>query len=805
MAGKDGDKANPTAEDKGKGKASSTPQERTPAQTRSAPGDINAQILQIQRRAEQVRQSTPSRTEQPSSSNSAANPRSPATTTSTKTVSTSSRSSAGPRSPAVGAASRTPTDRDVTSNTAVAVSESSEAPTKKKRKTRRGKKKRKTPPEVDGQTTVGDGSGSESDEASIATTEPALSTKSAGKRPMMAAEGSNGSTATQLAGADSKGDSGVLKDISNGVSTPVKKEEQKATQPDTSGSGNGTKNATHEASGKDDQSPIRGGSVGREEEALTALGSGKGPTYAGVVRRSSRMGVPANRQEEPIDETSILSTSPSRSSSRASSRNAVSKDDTSRRSSGSVDINSREGENDKVDAEQKKLLTRYRKETENLREQLEGQSTDLWKRDAEIHELTIELNDLRRVEGDLRQRIRAQELDIASAGKENSQLNEDLTGTTTSLDNVIKDVKAKSKILAQIEKEMEQLRNENKELKEENKANLARFDKYEVQCKELMNQVVNSPLREENAKLKSENEEARAELGTTRQHLQDLQAEQADLRKQVRKGNGKRKPSALSLELAELTSKKEEVDETEKNDSCTEICGEERSASMPSEHGSAPVYDLNAPATIAIGRSSQDMITSPLPSASSTPHSSIQTPKPLGQPEDNESKVAETNARLDASTQTCLKSCVSSSTQTAKIERLEIPIDGKTSGAAHIGVNGRWSVQKGKAELAKPSIETKTDAHASEVKDASVQATEQTISSPQSRSRRFLMFLFIIVVWVMIILWGQDEESLWLEANDISRAAFVGTRDRTLGPFPWLETLRFDLIVWMQIDRVLPG
>ncbi|KAK2805522.1 hypothetical protein FQN50_006146 [Emmonsiellopsis sp. PD_5] len=658
MAGKDGDKANPPAEDKGKGKASSTPQERTPGQSRSAPGDINAQILQIQRRAEQVRQSISSRPEQPSSSNSAANPRSPATTASTKTTSTSSRSSAGPRSPAVGAASGTPADRDVTSNTAVAVSESGEAPRKKKRKTRRGKKKRKTPPEVDGQTTVNDGSGSESDEASVATTEPALSAKAAGKRPMRATEGSNGSTATPLAGADLKGDSGVIRDISNGVSTPMKKEEQKATQPETSGSGNGAKSATNEAAGKDDQSPVRSGSVGAEEEALTALGSGKGPTYAGIVRRSSRMGVPANRQEEPIDETSILSMSRSSSSSGSSSGNAVSKDDTSRRS----------GENDEVDAEQKKLLARYRKEIENLREQLEGQSTDLLRRNTEICDLKTELSNLRGAEGDLQQRIKAQDLLIAAASKDNSQLKEDLADKTTSLANVIKDVKEKSKIVDQIEKEMEHLRDENNELKKENKANLARFDKYEAECTKLMSQVVNSPLRAENAQLKSENEEVKAELNATRQHLQDLQAEQADLRKLVRNGNGKRKPSALSQELAELGSKKEEVDEAEKS-----------------------------------------------------------------------------------------------------------------------------------------TTETKADARAPEVKDALVQTTEQVIASPRSRLRRFLMIIFIIVVWVMIILWGQDEESLWLEANDISRAAFVGTRDRTLGPFPWLETLRFDLIVWIQIDRVLPG
>ncbi|OJD19172.1 hypothetical protein AJ78_00874 [Emergomyces pasteurianus Ep9510] len=116
------------------------------------------------------------------------------------------------------------------------------------------------------------------------------------------------------------------------------------------------------------------------------------------------------------------------------------------------------------------------------------------------------------------------------------------------------------------------------------------------------------------------------------------------------------------------------------------------------------------------------------------------------------------------------------------------------------------SIQTGNVDAFEASTETHIAAGIPDMKGVLVQTEPPVTALRGSGVGRGFRLALIMLAWAVIILWGhKEDQQLWLEANGLSQVALVGIRDRSLGPFPWLERLRYDLIVWLQVDRVLPG
>ncbi|OJD23977.1 hypothetical protein ACJ73_04665 [Blastomyces percursus] len=148
---------------------------------------------------------------------------------------------------------------------------------------------------------------------------------------------------------------------------------------------------------------------------------------------------------------------------------------------------------------------------------------------------------------------------------------------------------------------------------------------------------------------------------------------------------------------------------------------------------------------------------------------------------------------LEASTQTVCELGVSRGTHTYDLDALEASTQTEVGSKVH--------------EMKMWEVSTQTDiaTGVGGTKDVMVQ-TEPVTVTQGSELARSLRLVLIMFAWTAIILWGHTEDQrLWLDANGVSRAALVGMRDRSLGPFLWIEQLRYDLIAWLQVDRVLPG
>ncbi|KLJ05651.1 hypothetical protein EMPG_09361 [Blastomyces silverae] len=174
---------------------------------------------------------------------------------------------------------------------------------------------------------------------------------------------------------------------------------------------------------------------------------------------------------------------------------------------------------------------------------------------------------------------------------------------------------------------------------------------------------------------------------------------------------------------------------------------------------------------------------------------------------------------LEASTQTVCELGVSRGNQTVKLDILEASTQTET--VCELGISrGNQTV---KLDVLEASTQTEVEEMVHEVKmlEASTQTdkaagaremidmlvqTEPVTVTQGSELARSLRLALIMFAWAAIILWGHKEDQrLWLDANGVSRAALVGMRDRSLGPFLWIEQLRYELVVWLQVDRVLPG
>ncbi|KAI2085982.1 hypothetical protein LOZ36_003617 [Ophidiomyces ophidiicola] len=84
-----------------------------------------------------------------------------------------------------------------------------------------------------------------------------------------------------------------------------------------------------------------------------------------------------------------------------------------------------------------------------------------------------------------------------------------------------------------------------------------------------------------------------------------------------------------------------------------------------------------------------------------------------------------------------------------------------------------------------------------EMKDTPVQ-TEPVIIS-ESGWWRGLMLVFLMLIWVFLIFWNRNgQQQMWLEANDGSGLAPISS-------IFFLPELRYNLNVWLQVDRVMLG
>jgi hypothetical protein len=423
--------------------------------------------------------------------------------------------------------------------------------------------------------------------------------------------------------------------------------------------------------------------------------------------------------------------------------------------------------------QQAKENIRMRALIEEYGEKLALQEHQMEQQQQQVNMLKMELENLRR-------QMRTKDFFIKSAEKENTQLSEDLTASTASLGAVGKDMKALVKQLAYQENDMAKLHGEMERLAAEKDVHLAKIDRYESEREMLLADLVNGPVRKENRCLKSQLGEAQTELASANQSLQDLEEELAALTKlQKRVQQSQRVPSALSVESGEnMVEGQGEREESEGVAVQAEDVDERRE---PSAGQSGGVRNPFIPAELRVGSASR-AVNAQLAKGSSpaTRASEFQ----LGSPT-SFWDVGETTATGFQVPKALLY-------QGAETKDAEV--------AVQAGLTAWSSAQTSEVEVLEASTWTEAQVVVvRETKDALVQ-TEGI--APGSRCWEGIFTVIIMLCWAAILLWShKEDQKRWLAANDVSRTALIGLRGRSLGPFPWLEKLRYSLNASLQLTR----
>jgi hypothetical protein len=123
-----------------------------------------------------------------------------------------------------------------------------------------------------------------------------------------------------------------------------------------------------------------------------------------------------------------------------------------------------------------------------------------------------------------------------------------------------------------------------------------------------------------------------------------------------------------------------------------------------------------------------------------------------------------------------------------------------TEAAAQAGLTVSSSAQTGEVEFLEASTQTESRVvGVRETKDALMQTKG---IAPGSRWWEGIFVAIIMLSWAVSLLWShKEDQKRWLAVNDESRTAPIGLRGRSLGPFPWLEKMRYNLIVSLQLNR----
>ncbi|OAX83556.1 hypothetical protein ACJ72_02086 [Emergomyces africanus] len=518
-------------------------------------------------------------------------------------------------------------------------------------------------------------------------------------------------------------------------------------------------------------------------------------------------------------------------------------------------------------ARKTQLVNHYLKENEALQEKAEEFDSSILTQEDDISEQQEQIVRLKAAVEEFQRQVQNQESFIKIAEQDKSRLEAELKSSVKSLRRTERDRKALKETLSKMEKDMAQMKNEVDKLIGDKNGCLATISRYESERDMLLCQLRHGPTRLETVRLESELLEKSAELAVANQNFKDLQREFTALRKGEKKEKEKHTPSILSTELRLLGDEKEEDWEPSIDQSGVERnpfaplslpvmvpslfqFGEPTSRGNGGERdetkyqlpntflrqteeaakGLISIASVNAtthteiPAGSAIskpknkvevlGASTQTETNLELSSHNSTPSNTAEvgvSTQTIAGADADEFEI------LDASIQTMHEPDVSSEDQTIKLDVLA----GSTQKEADVGVHMVTmleastqtvveidisnSTQTRKVGVFEASTQTYIANGVCDMRDVQVQTDPVTVLRGSGVGQKIRLAL-IMLAWVVIIHWGHTkDQQLWLEANGLTHSAFVGIRDRSLGPFPWLEQLRYDLIIWLQIDRVLPG
>ncbi|PGG98722.1 hypothetical protein GX51_06652 [Blastomyces parvus] len=495
-------------------------------------------------------------------------------------------------------------------------------------------------------------------------------------------------------------------------------------------------------------------------------------------------------------------------------------------------------------AQKTQLVNRYHKENEELQGTVVELDSSILTQEDDNNEQQSQVDELKMRVDEFQRKLRNQESFIERAQQEQSRLEEELNARSISLKSTEKDKKALKELVSKMENDMVQKENDIARLIEEGNRFFATISNYESERDELLYQLQSGPTQEENCRLEAELLEKNAELAVANQNFKDLQREYTALKKREKKEQGKRTLSPLSTELLLLGDGQEEDWEPAIDQS-----GVERNPFAPlrSPITTPRLFQFGEPTTSGNGiegneimlnipktllrLSSEETMDSEFPMCLDASTQTETTPSALSSMPKNEVEVLAVSTQTPAyvelgshsSTQTNVVEMLEASTQTIAgpaRDELEM-LEASTQTAWKHGVSrGNQTV---KLEILESSTQTAVDAGVHEVKmmesstqtdiaagvcetiDVLVQTEPVTVTQGGELSQSLKLAL-IMLAWAVIMLWGhREDQRLWLDANGVSRAALVGMKDRSLGPFLWIEQLRYVLVVWLQVDRVLPG
>ncbi|PGH09013.1 hypothetical protein AJ79_05808 [Helicocarpus griseus UAMH5409] len=524
------------------------------------------------------------------------------------------------------------------------------------------------------------------------------------------------------------------------------------------------------------------------EEALTAVGSGQGPTFTKTKRRArpSKAQKRQRQLEASLQQDSQKSPETPESEIKMRENPTVSPANTS--SDNELSLEQIEGlfgtanlpESSELDhikgfmLAQRRIITDktrkvsdYKLKYQALLETADDFESSTLTQEEEKNEQQEQINKLNAMVNDLKRQLKREEHSRKSAEQEVTRVKTDLAAKVYAMEVMHNDKKRADMVAWELKMEANQLEEQLKE---------ASLDKTVANGQICMLEGVQRVLSEKLAKAQEETVRLQTELAKRDDAVRRVETEISEMKTEV--SVAKHNNRGLQKEILKLRK-------------LHGVLGERTGASVLSaELGEwDPLIDQSG-----VGRNPF----SPTPSGSGTRGEA-------------DAQVSRAPLRLDAGTQTEAPGNPSAATQTAKPKAVHASVQTKAPGLR------TSTTQTRKPRVASASTQTRARG---EVRDALVQ-TEAGASTSQrdagaqtepvtvlqgSGLRRALKLALIMLVWAAIVTWGhKEDQKLWLDANDVSRTALIGLRERSLGPFPLIDQLRFNLIVWLDLDRVLPG
>ncbi|EGC44797.1 conserved hypothetical protein [Histoplasma capsulatum var. duboisii H88] len=517
-------------------------------------------------------------------------------------------------------------------------------------------------------------------------------------------------------------------------------------------------------------------------------------------------------------------------------------------------------------ARKTQLVNNCLKENETLQETVEEFDSSILTQEDDKNEQQGQIDKLKTMVDEFRRQMQSQESFIKIAEQDRSRLEEELKSSATSLKSAERDRKALKESVSKMTEDMAKMQNDIVQLTGEKNGFLVTISKYESELDMLLCQLHNGPTQTENVRLAAELLEKNAELAVANQNFKDLQREFTALRKREKKEQGRRMPSALNTELRFLGDGKEEeweplIDQSGVERNPFALLSSPVTPTLfqfgePISFGAGGEKEVTykIPKTFLHRTGEETKDSDSLVCPNGCPQTET-SPRVLRLMENEELEVLEASTQtqiyvelgrdnsaqtnvvemleaftqtiagdgalesevFEASTQTMCELGVSRGSQTTQLGFSEGSSQTEADVRVHtvkmleafsqttVGIDFSTSPQTDTVALLEASTQTDRNYGACEMTDALVQTEPVTVLQGSGLARGIRLAL-IMFAWAAIMLWGHKEDQrLWLDANRVSRASLVAIRDRSLGPFLWLEQLKFELILWLQVDRVLPG